>query len=304
VFETTESKTLVTGNTSISVPIKAVNGGVKANVGQNTIINFPSGTPFPGAEVTNPVGTDGGTQEETDAALRERAQTELAEGARATGPALITQTQSIDGVYDVTIFINDTPNANGRGHNLPPHSFELVAATDNSDETLKEIAQTLMETKAVGDSSITGENGGVLDSSKSFVTANGEIQTTLPNDQTHPVGFSVSSTVEIYVDVDVQVTSEYAGNDVVRKSIVDYLGGVNPNGTDEDGKLAVGKDVIHSQIERAVVDINGVYDINTVAIGKTSSPTGTSNIVVGDFEQAITDATSGNQHLTFTTTQI
>ena len=304
VFQTTDARTLPQGNTSISVPIKAVNGGIKANVGQNTIINFPSGTPFPGAEVTNPVGTDGGTTEETDSSLRKRAQNELSDGSRATGPALITQTRSIDGVYDVTIFINDTKNENGRGNNLPPHSFELVAATDNEDSTLKSIAQTLMDTKAVGDLSVTNENGSGLDTSKSFVTANGEIQTVLPNEQTHPVGFSVSSTIEMYVDVDVQVTSNYQGDNAIRKSIVDYLGGINPDGTDQDGELSVGNDVIHSQIESAIVNVDGVYDIQVAYIGTSSSPTGTSNLTVGDFEQAITDATPGNQHISITTTQI
>lgn len=303
-FETTEPRTLVAGDTVVSAPVVAIEGGSNSNVGKNTLVNFPEGKPFPGASVTNPVGTSGGSDREADADLRDRAEDELSNGARATGPALVSQTLALDGVFDVTIFINDTPNTDGRGNGLPPHSFEIVAATDGQDSTLKAISQRLIETKAVGDVSVTGENGDQLDSNKSFVTADGEIQTELPNNQTHPVGFSLSSSVYIWVDVDIKTTADYTGDDAVRNSIVDYLGGLKPTGVEQDGELSVSDDVIHAHIESAVMDVDGVYDINTVYIGKSSGPTSESNISIGSHEQAVTDATSGNQHITLTTTQV
>lgn len=304
VFETTEARTLTAGSTSVTSPIKALEGGADSNVGQNTIVNFPEGEPFPGADVTNPKSTDGGSDREEDDDLRDRAQDELANGARATGPALISQTLALDGVFDVTIIINDTPDTNGRGYGLPPHSFELVAATDGEDDTLKRISQRLIETKAVGDVSVTGENGDQLDTNKSFVTADGEIEAELPNDQTHPVGFSLSSSVYIWVDVDIKTTSEYEGDDVIRNSIVEYIGGIKTTGVEQDGELSVSDDVIHAQVERAVMDVDGVYDINSVYIGKSSSPTSESNISLATHEQAVTDATSGNQHITLSTTSV
>jgi uncharacterized phage protein gp47/JayE len=304
VFKTTDARTLPAGNTSVSVPIQAVEGGKKANVGQNAIVNFPSGKPFPGANVTNPSGTSGGEDREGDGDLRDRAEDELADGARATGPALVSQVLSLEGVFDVTIFINDTPSTNGRGHNLPPHSFEIVAATDGADSTFKDISQILMDTKAVGDVSVTGENGNSLDTSKSFVTADGEIQTDLPNGQTHPVGFSLSSSTYIWINADIQTTSDYKGDDAVRDSLVEYIGGVKTTGTEKDGELSVGDDVIHSHVERAIMDVDGVYDINSTYIDTSSSPSSTSNISIANHEQAVTDATSGNQHITLTTTSV
>jgi uncharacterized phage protein gp47/JayE len=304
VFETTDSRTLSAGNTSVTAPIRAVTGGSDSNVGQNTLVNFPDGVPFPGASVTNPTGTDGGSDTETDEDLRDRAQDELANGARATGPALISRTQALDGVFDVTIFINDTPEQNGRGYGLPAHSFELVLATDGEDDTLQRVAQRLIETKAVGDVSVTGNNGDQLDTSKSFVTANGEIETTLPNDQTHPVGFSLSSSVYTWVNVDIKVDDEYEGDDVVRNSIVEYIGGLKTTGLEQDGELSVSDDVIHAEVEAAVMEVDGVYDINAVTIGKDSSSTDESNISLATHEQAVTDATSGNQHISLTTTSV
>ena len=284
-------------------PIVAEEGGVEGNVGQNSITVFPDGKPFPGAEVTNPQQTSGGANRENDEELRARAQDELANGARATGPAIVSNVLAIDGVTDATIFINDTEETNGRGYNLPPHSFELVATTDGTDVTHQEIAQTLMDTKAVGDVSVTGENGDTLDTTKDFVTADGEIHTDLPNGQEHPVGFSLSTKVDIYVDVDITVTDAYEGDDDIRDSIVDYIGGWTTTGAEEDGELATGDDVIHSQVERAVMDVDGVYDINHVYIDTASPPSSTSNISLAGHEQAITDARSGDQHITMTTTQ-
>lgn len=301
VFETTDARTIPAGDLSVSAPIKALEGGSDSNVGSNSIVNFPEGAPFPGASVTNPEGTTGGSKEEGDEDLRDRAQDELANGARATGPALVSQTLAIDGVFDVTIFINDTPDTNGRGYGLPPHSFEIVAATDGTQDTLEKVAQTLMDTKSVGDISVTGENGDLLDSSKDFVTADGEIMTDLPNEQTHPVGFSLSSSVYVWVDVDIKVNDLYEGDDVVRNSIVEYVGGIKTTGLEQDGKLSVSDDVIHAQVERAVMDVDGVYDINTVYIGKSSSPTGEANLSMASHEQAVTDASSGNQHITLNT---
>jgi uncharacterized phage protein gp47/JayE len=303
-FLTTESKTLSAGSTSLTVSVRAVEGGTDSNVGANSIVNFPSGSPFPGASVTNPNGTSDGIDREEDNSLRSRAEKELANGARASGPALVSQTSSIKGVYNVTIFINDTDASNGRGNGLPPHSFEIVAATDGGDDTHKEIAQTLMDTKAVGDISVTGQNGDILDTAKDHVTAEGEIYTNLPNDQEHPVGFSLSTTIDVYVDIDIQVTDEYRGDEYVRNEIVEYIGGTETNGSEKDGQLMVGEDVIHAKLKAAIFDVKGVYDINTVHIGKASNPTSTSNITIADFEQAIIEATSGNQHITMSTTLV
>jgi len=303
-FKTTEARTLDAGNTSVTSPIESLEGGADKNVGQNTIINFPEGQPFPGAEVTNPKVIDGGSKREEDTDLRDRAKDELSNGARATGPALISQTQTLEGVFDVTIFINDTPDQNGRGYGLPSHSFELVAATDGQDETLKQISQKLIETKSVGDVSVTGENGDSLDTNKSFVTADGEIQTDLPNGQKHPVGFSLSSSVYIWIDVDIKTDDNYEGNDAVRDAIVDYIGGLKSTGLEKDGKLSVGEDVIHSKVERQVMGVQGVYDINSVYIEKSSSPTSEANIDISTYQQAVTDATSGNQHITINTESV
>jgi hypothetical protein len=299
-FETTESGRIPAGSESVTVPIRAVEGGSEANVGKNTIINFPNGSPFPGAEVTNANGTEGGDDVEGDENLRQRAQRELAEGSRSTAPSLVSRVRGIEGVFDVTIFINDTENDNGRGHGLPSHSFEIIVATDGNDDTLKEVSQTLLETKAAGDISVAGQNGDQLDTNKSFVTASGEIESDIGNGQTHPVGFSLSTSVYVWVDVDIQTTEEYEGDTTLRDSIVEYLGGIKTNGIEKDGELSVSDDVIHAEVAGKVMDIDGVHDINSVYIGKASSPTSGSNLSINAHEQALTDASEGNQHITIT----
>jgi len=289
-FVVTDGRTLEAGTTEVTAPIEAEEGGVDSNVGSNTISVFPDGKPFPGASVINPQQTSGGTDAETDEELRSRAKQELANGARATGPALVSQTLSIDGVTDATILINDTPNDNGRGYGLPSHSFEIVATTDGTDATHKKLAQVLMETKSVGDISVTAENGDSLDTNKEFVTADGEIMTDLPNGQQHPVGFSLSSSLDIYVDIDIKTESGYAGDDAVRDAIVEYIGGFTSTGAEESGELGTGEEVVHASLEKAVMSVTGVYDINHVYAGTSSGPTSENNVSVANYEQAITDA--------------
>lgn len=303
-FVTTEAKTLSAGATSVDAPIKAEVGSSNGNVGSNSIVNFPDGEPFPGANVTNAVKTEGGADREDDNELRTRAQDELSSGARATAPALLSQTKSLDGVTDVSIFINDTSTENGRGHGLDPHSFELVVTCDGTDATLKRVSQTIMDTKAVGDPSQYGINGDALDDTKSFVVS-GEIETDLPNGQTHPVGYSLSQKVYIYVDVDVNVDADtYEGSVALQDAIVDYIGGWRNSGFEQDGDIGTKDDVVHASVFSAVMSIEGVVDVNHVYVGKAADPTGTSNVAINDAEQAITDARDSASYLTVATTEV
>ncbi|MFC7165854.1 baseplate J/gp47 family protein [Halospeciosus flavus] len=79
-FETTVQATLPAGQTHVDVNIRALEGGSDSNLGPNTITRMK--TPVTGINgVTNHVETDGGKNRETDPELRERAKTELGEGA-------------------------------------------------------------------------------------------------------------------------------------------------------------------------------------------------------------------------------
>lgn len=284
-YETAETAVLSQGNTSVIVPVESIEAGVKYNTGPNTVTILSS--PPAGVEsVTNIAEINGGSEAEQDNELRQRAKDELAEGSRASAPALINSVYSLDGVTSTSIFINDSQNDNTGTGGLPSHSFEIVANGGNKQE----IGQAIMNTKAAGDTSYAGVNG-------SAVT----VTTTLPNNQTKDVQFSRPSSIQIYIEGDLDVTDEYAGNDEVIANVVEYIGGLLPSGNEDGGDLQVGDDVVHGEVEFAIRAVEGVYDVNSLTIGKTASPTGTSNLTISNSEIATSDGTDSSMNLTTTT---
>lgn len=277
-YETTETVVLSEGTTSKVAPIESVTGGVDANAGSNTVTILPS--PPAGVEsVTNSSSITGATNEETDASLRTRAKDELSTGSRASAPALIYGARALDGVKSVSIFINDENVDNTGSGGLPDHSFELVVLGGDPQE----IGQMILETKAAGDTSYAGANGNSV-----------TVTTDLPNGQTHDISFSQPNAVQIYIDVDLKKTDEYAGDDAVRDSLVEYVGGLTSGGNEDDGEIFVGDNVLYGRVEYAIRDVDGVYDINSLTVGTADDPTGTSDITISDSDVATTDGTDSS----------
>lgn len=275
-FKTTESVSLPAGSTSVSAPIEAVEAGENGNVSANTIVRMPT-SPVGIESVTNPLPTDGGAERENDDELRERAQTELAQGSSATANALLSACSAIPASKSVSIFINDS-NTDVTG-GLPAHSFELVVegATDQA------VADAIMNTKAAGDTSWYGVNG---------TTASASV--TLINGQIFDIYFSRPNPLTIYVEADVTTNSNYAGDTEVQDAIVEYIGGVRTTGNTSDGELRVGDDVVYNQILSAVMEVPGVDDVASLKVDTVTPPAGITNIAVADTDVATTDATAGN----------
>lgn len=279
-FRTTEKRILSAGDTSVTAPIQATEAGAGGNVGANTLTVMTS--PPTGIEaVTNPSQTTGGENEEADDDLRARAQDELSDGMRGTVIGVINELKKTEGVKSVSPFINDESSVDGDG--LDPHHVEYVV--EGGTDT--DVGQTLLESKAAGDGTEGGNHGTAV-----------TIQADLPTGQTHPVAFSRPTEVLIYIDLDLDTTDTYAGDDEVRDAIVRYLGGIITSGDQDDGELRVGDDVIYTKVLSAVMSVEGVADAPSVTVGKSSSPTGTSNVAISDTEVANGDATNGSITIT------
>ena len=277
-YETSETVVLEEDTTQVVAEIESLESGIESNAGSNTVTILPS--PPAGVEsVTNPSGITGGTNEETDDSLRSRAKEELSTGSRASAQALLYGARALDGVRSVSIFINDSNEDRTGSGGLPDHSFELVVLGGNKQE----IGQMILETKAAGDTSWGGSNG-------NEVTIEGD----LPNGQTHQVSYSEPNAVTIYVDANLKTTDEYEGNDSIRDSIVEYIGGLTSGGNDDIGDILVGDDVLYGRVEYAIRDISGVYDVESLTIGTSSDPTGESDIEIADSDVATTDGTDSS----------
>jgi uncharacterized phage protein gp47/JayE len=267
----------------VSVPATATTESADTNVGPNTLVIL--GTSVNGVDsVTNPNAATGGRDKELDADYRERAKDELSQGTSATLPAVINAIDQMPQTRTVTVIDNDSDSTDAAGR--PPHSFEPLVDVDT--DFYEDVAETIVDVKAVGDASVGGYAG-------TKVTRTVE----LPNEQTKDVSFSIPTAVQIYADVDLQKRSdEYPGDDRVASSIVQYIGGVLTSGDNTDGEIGVGDDVIYNQVLEAIMDINGVYDVTNLEIGTSSSPTGTSNIAIADSENATADATDSSLSIT------
>jgi uncharacterized phage protein gp47/JayE len=284
-FETTETTTLTSGTTSIAdVAVEAVETGPDGNLGTNALTVMPD-PPAGIEEVTNAAQTSGGNREENDDELRDRAKDELSNGMRGTAKGVRNELLKTENVQSVSLFINDSDVTDGNG--LKSHHFEAVVEGGADAD----IGQTIFDSKGAGD----GTQGGVHGT---LVSYDAEIG----NGQTHPVEFSRPTDTQIYVDMSISVTENYGGDEDIRDEIIQYIGGILSSGNNEDGELRVGDDVIYSQIQHAIMSVNGVYDVTSLTVGTSASPTGTSNISISNTELATGNATDGS--ITISTTQV
>ena len=269
-FRTTEADILPVGDTTVTIPVKATESGVDSNVGSNTVTemtNPPTGI----EDVNNSSEIVGGEDEEDDDTLRERAKKDLAESSRATQNALLRAISAINGVDSVSIF------PNGDEYNLGSRpGFELVVQGGNEAE----IGQTILDTKAGGDYTYSGNFGVPVSTSPELI--NGQIQ---------PESFSRPTDVTIYIEATVDVDENYLEDSIVKNEIVDYIGGLTTGGVKNSGKLGVGDDVLYGEIEYAIRNVTGVYDVSDLQVSNTSPASGTSNISIDDFEVSETNAT-------------
>lgn len=288
-FETTKTKSLLSGNSSVTVPIEAIESGLSGNVAADTIVTFES-KPSGIETVTNPEATDGGTVRETDDELRERAKEQVADGSGATARSLISSVSNIDeDVRSVSIQINDTSVDNTPG-GLPDHSFELIV---EAPELLHgEIAQTIMDTKAAGDNSYAGVHG-------TEVVEEVELKT----GQKRDVSFSVPTEVPIEIQADLEVNDSYPGDGDLIDNIVSYIGGTDFEGEPTAGNLRQGEDVIHGEVEFAIREIQGVYDVTTLKVSKVGNTLSTSNIQIDTGNIAILNGNESTP-IDITTTEV
>jgi len=280
-----------------SANIRAVEGGPDSNLGANTLTALPS-PPAGVNTVTNlyPTGSTDftdregnqfrvGQEEETDAALRDRAVDVTTGGGSATHDAIVGNIRnSIPEVTSVTMFENKTDSDNTGTGGLPPHSFEAVVfgGTD------QQVAEALFEKKAVTARDYSGVNG----------TSVTETVVSDTNDQERQIEFSRPTAVNIDMTLDLVINGSYIGNDPLRDKITRYIGGTESSGAETIG-LQVGKDVIIDVLRDIIVgDDTGVIAFDKAVDGAPLETTPTSTTVDGieviqidPIEVAQTDAT-------------
>lgn len=199
--------------------------------------------------VTNPVAASVGENEETDEELRTRFRNGKFEKATNTLDSIYSALINLDNVDEVVIYENDTSSVDANG--VPAHSFlPIVSGALSTD-----IAQAIWDNKPIGILSY-GNTTVVINDLQGFP---------------HNVSFSRPNPVVIYITIDITTDSTYPanGDDAIRSAIIQYF----------DENLGIGDDVIYSRLYTPINQIPG-FQVESLKIGTSPSPTGTSNIVI------------------------
>lgn len=299
-FETTEPATLQSGNLSVDVNIRHIEGGPDGNVGANSIVVMPNPpVGVDGASNPDPTGdpaftdTDGndlivGAVRETDEELRTRAKATVTKGGSATVDAVLSailNNPDLPTVNSVRLYNNrgDSTDADG----LPGKSFELVI---HGGDTTR-IGEAIFNTIALTDRPVAGIHG-----TEVVVTVEAI------NGQLFDVRFSRPTQLDIDISLEIVHDDTYIGDDALRDLIVEYIGGVDSDGNERIG-TGVGEDVYHDKIEDIVIGedtgVVGIKSFSTTPAGVTNA-NGLIVVDVGDSEVGYTNATDGSIAITTT----
>lgn len=233
-------------------------GAVAADA--NTITNIQS--PVIGWESAyNPFSAITGTEDETDAELRNRYLVAKFQDSSTTYEALYSAILKVSGVQQVVIYENDSDTA-WTTPPVPAHSFYPIVLGGNSQS----IAQAIWDNKPAG------------------ILSYGSVDKTVTDSQgvTHTVSFDRPSEVPIYVLIVLVKTEGWQDSNIanIKAAIVEHI-----------NQYKIGDDVIYSRLYTPANSYSGYY-IDSLHLGTTAAPTGTSNIALNFNELANTSTSN------------
>lgn len=222
---------------AFSVRMRAVEVGPRpiAFASELTVID----TPVSGwVSVTNPLTSSRGLAQETDAELRLRRETELANPGTGTIPAIIAAVQGLESVDRAVVFANYQKETNAA--EIPGHAIEVLVRPaldlENDSDLRRELWDTLFANAPAGKFLFGSEASTSID-------AAGNAQ---------PVAFTIATKIEVYVRLTVRVNSKFSGIDVVKEAIDQWSKG-----------LSLGQDLYESDIVCVAAELPGVVSVDT-----------------------------------------
>jgi uncharacterized phage protein gp47/JayE len=230
-------------------------GPVRANAGTLTEI---AETSTGWNSVTNAADAILGEEEEADTDLRTRRLQELADSGSTTVDAIRAAILAVEDVTNAIVLENDSAvTVDG----IPPHAIEpvVLGGTD------VDIAAAIFGSKAAGIQSFGAD-------------ATELVEDSLGN--SHTVEFSRPTVREVYIELTLVTDPDlYVGDTAVKEALVDF----------HDATREMGQDVIVYRLACVIMDLVGVLDITTFALGFSASPSGTVNLSIADRELAELD---------------
>lgn len=199
--------------------------------------------------ISNPVAATTGRLSETDEELRERFRNSKFFQSQNILEGILDSIKNVPGVADVVIYENDTANTDIYG--VPPHSFmPIVLGGLPSD-----VAQTIWNNKPTGIPSVGDTTVQIADSQGLL----------------HNISYKQPIQVPVYIEMTVTDLGQMPGDAAVliKQNLANYS---NQN-------LFISDDVIYSRLYTPINAVGG-FAVDSLTIGTTPNPTGTSNIVI------------------------
>jgi uncharacterized phage protein gp47/JayE len=252
----------------VATDITANTAGTVGNVGKGSLTVMPN-PPAGVNSTTNPIPTGDsrrldtsgttlvrGEDIESDAEFRTR----ITEDSEQKQNPILRRVSNLPTVTSVEIFTNtsDATDAEGR----PGKSFEVVVPS-NAD--FVDVAEAIFEEKAFTSNAVGGFAG---TSQTQTVTAF--------NGQEFDVNFSSAPVTDIGMTLSIVVDETYDGDDALRRRVVDYIGGIRPDGNEAVG-TDIGEGIYVDQIREAVTDDDGVIGFDDTNTSFTPSTTTNAN---------------------------
>jgi len=202
--------------------------------------------------ITNPNPATPGRVVDSNETIRERREEQLTAAGSATVDAIKADLLEIEDIESASVFENDGAQTDQLGR--PPGAIEAVIFDGDPALVANDtIAQAIWDAKAGGAGTFGDQSGTATD-------ANGDAQT---------VNFTRVTVREIWLEFDVTVGANYAGDAALKTHIAT-----------EGNKLDQDDDVIASYLSSLCFDVQGVTKVSAVRLGFSAAPAGTDDLEI------------------------
>lgn len=197
--------------------------------------------------IESPYVGDVGNDRESDVALRKRRLLSVSFAAQSTYDSIIAKLSALTGVDEAQLFVNNSDITDS--NSIPPqHVYPIVKGGDNA-----EIAQVLYENMPLG----IGMVGNVA------------VDVQASNGQSFTQRFERPADVPVYITIDIVATAELSVTieQDIKTNLINYV----------LDNQKIGDALIYSRLYDPIQDVSGFY-VNSLRVGRSSNPTGTSNL--------------------------
>lgn len=262
VFETTD-RSVIGEDGEVDIPIKSILAGISNNLPSSTLTKIVN--PISGVnEVYNKEPTTDGTEVESDKDFRERYYRSVSLGGSSTRESVEAALLNMPNITDAFVEENETMEYM---EDIPPKSLAPYVFGGEDED----VAKVILLSKAGGIRSY-GSTEVEVEDSKAI---------------RHTIGFTRPTVKDLYIRLSITRGYEYPGDDVIKRSVLNYIGGQDGDGVIYKG-LKLGEDVVISKLIAAATCLSGVNDV-TVEVSFDGGTYTSTNISINKKEIARTD---------------